>query len=59
MNMEKKKSGENKSNFDRLASDLTVKERKDLLSKVNPADIEIQIPNESALTDKKLEKERS
>ena len=35
MNMEKKKSGENKSNFDRLASDLTVKERKDLLSKVN------------------------
>ena len=58
MNMEKKKSGQQKSNFDRLASDLTVKERKDLLNKVNPADIEIQIPNDSALTDKKLEKER-
>lgn len=42
--MEYKKSSGNKSNFDILASDLTKKERKDFLNKINPADIEIKIP---------------
>lgn len=56
--MDKKNSAEKKSNFDRLASDLTVKERKDILNRVNPADIEIKIPSDSDLNNKKLEKEK-
>ena len=42
--MDYKKDKGNKSNFDILASDLTKKERKDFLNKINPADIEIKIP---------------
>lgn len=56
--MDKKHSGNAKSNFDKLASDLTIKERKDILNRVNPADIEIKIPSEGDYNDKKAEKER-
>lgn len=55
--MDKKHSGNTKSNFDKLASDLTIKERKDILNRVNPADIEIKIPTDSDNKDKKSEKE--
>ncbi|WP_407400236.1 DUF5312 family protein [Treponema sp.] len=55
--MDKKKTVHNKTNFDRLASDLTKKERKDILKRINPADIEIKIPSENDLKNKESEKE--
>ena len=58
--MEKRTAQNKKTNFDRLASDLTKTERKDMLNKINPADIEIKIPTaaeEKEKKDKAAEKE--
>lgn len=58
--MEKRTAQNKKNNFDRLASDLTKTERKDMLNKINPADIEIKIPTaaeEKEKKDKATEKE--
>lgn len=56
--MNKKNNGVNRTNFDRLASDLTNKERKDMLNKVNPTDIEIKIPSDYDSENKKYDKEK-
>lgn len=57
--MDKKKNPATRNNFDRLASDLTKKERKDFLNRINPSDIEIRIPSESEKKEsKESEKER-
>lgn len=55
--MDKKKTAV-KSSFDRLASDLTKKERKDILDRINPADIEISLPSENEQKKKKQEEKK-